>query len=480
MKILYAVSECWPFAKTGGLADVAASLPSFLKKMGVDISVVMPCYGDISYYYDSKEKEVANFKVDVAWRKQNCAIKKITYNDIDYYFVDNEFYFKREGLYDHLDDAERFTFFSRAILEMLPYLDFKPDIIHCNDWHTALVSLFLKTKYIDDQFFKDIKTVLTIHNLKYQGIFPGHVIEDVLGFSRNFFIREKLNYFGDVNFIKLGVTYTDMILTTSKSFAQKITTPKFGGELSELFKKRAESIYGITNGVDKNIFNPGDDPHIFQKYNRKLKDLENKQANKLKLQKLLDLHVSWETPLLVIVSNLVKHKGFSLVLETLPELLKERVELVVLGVGEERYEHDFKVAAWENPNQVSTHITYNEDLARKFYAAGDFFLQPSRSEPSGTSPLIALQYLTVPIIRRTGGLEDYIIGFNQDPEKGNGFVFSNFAPGEFSRTIQNALACYRNKKKWNKLIENVTEYDYDWRNSAREHLKIYNKVKNKQ
>ena len=476
MKVIFAASECRPFIKTGGLADVISSLPQALKQQGVDVEVVLPRYGDIPFYFTSKMKRIAEFNVPVGWRKKNCFLDQLIYEDIKYYFIGNEYYFNRAGLYDQYDDAERFAFFSRAILEMLFYLDFKPDILHCHEWQTAPVSLFLHTHYGNDAFYEDLKTVYTLHDIKYQGIFSREVLFDVLDLDESYFCPEELEYYGQVNFLKGAVKYSDAVMTTSSSYVRKLQNPFHSGALYQMFRYYEDKLYGVVNGVDRNEFNPEKDQHIFNNYARSAESLDEKRENKLKLQEVFDLPVEKETPMLVIVSNLVSHKGLDLVLEILPELLKEKMQLVVLGVGEERLEQEFKSAAWENTRQISTHITFNEDLARKIYAAGDLFLQPFRSEPCGTSPLIALRYLTIPVIRRTGGLDKKIISFREDREQGNGFVFESFSSSELLETIRDALVCYQEQEEWEKLVDNVVNFDYCWLETAEKHKKIYQKL----
>ena len=476
MDILFVASECSPFIKTGGLADVVGTLPGALQEEGVEVSVVLPKYGDIPCSFTSRAEAIMKYKVPVGWRTQFCGVEKLEFNGITYYFIDNEYYFKRDGIYGFFDEAERFAFFNRAVLEMLFHLDYKPDILHCHDWQTSLVSLFLNTHYKDDPFYRGMKTVFTIHNLEYQGVFPREVLTDLLDLPARYFHPNQLEYYGDVNFLKGALVYSDVITTVSESYAREIQTPYYGKGLHGLLQHRADDLYGIVNGIDNQSYNPETDPHLFTKYERNQEQLSAKRENKLKLQEMTGLPVSEETPMLVIVSRLVEQKGFDLVLRVLPEIIELDLQLVVLGTGEEKYAQAFKEIAWQRPNKVSAHITFNEDLARKMYAAGDFFLMPSRLEPCGIGQLIALRYLTAPIVRETGGLRDTINDFNADPEKGNGFSFYSFNAHDMLFRIKDGLSCYHDKECWHKLMENIISTDYSWQQSAGEYIDIYNKL----
>lgn len=476
MKVLFVVPECYPYAKTGGLADVMSTLPEILSKKGINTAVVMPNYGDIPYYFKKKMERRADFKVNVGWRKKNCTVHLIEHKNIKFFFISNEHYFEREGLYGHGDDIERFTFFNNAVLEMMLQLDEIPDIIHCHEWQTALISIYLKNKYNENARFKDVKTVFSVHNLMYQGIFPPHVLEDVMGLDGSFFTPEELEYFGNINLLKGALKYSDFIITTSPSLAEKLKTPEYGGPLCHFFQEKEDRLLGIVNGVDHQLFNPQRDPHISFHYDREVSAVEEKRKNKLYFQRLFSLPEKKEIPMMVIISNLKANKGFKLVLNSIPELMKFDLQLVVLGVGDEEFEQGFKAAAWENPLKVSTHITFNEDLARKLYASGDFFLQPSREEPCGTGPLIAMRYLTVPIIRQTGGLSEYITSFTNDPERGTGFVFEKYEKEDFLKTVGSALSCYKRQQEWEKIIKNIINNNYCWNQSAAEYIDIYNKL----
>ncbi len=480
MEIMYAASECFPFVKSGGLGDAVFSLGQAIKNRDINSSVVIPKYEEIFLHFQNKMTEVDSFIVPVGWREKKCQVEKISYEGIDFYFISNKHYFERQGLYGHLDDAERFTFFSRAVLEMIYHFDLSPDIIHCHDWQTAPISILLNTVYKNDPFYAKLATVFTFHNINYQGIFPKEVLSDILGLNKKYFTPEKLEYFGQINFLKGAVKYADTLVAPSREYARKVKQPEFGKELSSLFSRREEDLYGIVQGVDKKEYNPASDSYIFQNYQRRYADLDKKHSNKIKLQQSLGLPPDRDIPLLVMVSNLEAHKGIDLLLEAIPPLLEEEsLQIIILGRGQNEYEQSLKYIGWQNPDKFSANITFNENLARKIYAGGDFYLQPSRSVPCGMSPLIALRYLTVPIIRDVGGLCEEIEEFNEDNPDGFGFVFETFEARKFYQKIKEALRCYQDKKCWSKLIENACSYSYDWQDAADKHLEVYKKTLNK-
>jgi len=477
LQVVYAVPECYPFAKTGGLGDVVFSLSLNLQKKQVGAFVIMPKYQKIPAYFQQKMQPVASFSVPVSWRDISCQLEKLTYQGLDFYFVSNQHYFSRPALYNHADDAERFVFFSRAVLEAFSKLDIRPDIVHTHDWQTAPVSIFLKTHYQDDPFYKDLKTVFSFHNLEYQGIFPLKVVEDVLGLDKRFCTFEELEYHGNANFLKGGIKYSDQILAPSEEYAQKVQKRKFAKDLALLFQERSEDLTGIVNGVDNKEYNPETDPHLFQNYLRRPEAEKKKLANKFELQKSLGLPQE-DVPLLVMVSNLVEHKGIELLLEVMPRLTDEDLQIIILGRGKEKFEQELKNIAWRNPDKFSVNITSNEDLARKIYAAGDFFLHPSKSEPCGIFPLIALQYLTIPIIRRMGGLCQEIKPYSEKQTEGFGFVFDKYSADSFYDQIIEAISRYQKKETWQGILANAADYQYSWQQTTEKYLQVYQDVQN--
>lgn len=473
LKVLFVASEAAPFAKTGGLGDVIGSLPKALKAQGGDIRVIMPKYSCIPDEFAAKMRRRATLTVAVGWRRQYTELYELIYQGITWYFIDNEYYFKRDALYGYYDEAERFAYFCRAVLEALPYLEFMPDVIHCHDWQTGPLAAMLKSQYIDRNEYAAVKTVFTIHNLMYQGIFPGEILGDLLDLPNSVFTADGLEFYGQVNFLKGGLAFCDQITTVSKSYAQEIQTPDFGEKLDGFLASRA-NIYGIVNGIDYEIYNAAEDKAIYTNYT--WRGTTKRLDNKVKLQTELGLPVGREIPLIGIVSRLVDSKGLDLVAEIMEDLLAVEVQMVVLGTGEKRFEDLFTDAARRYPDKVSANITFSDSLAHKIYAASDMFLMPSRFEPCGIGQLIALRYGSIPIVREVGGLKDTITRFNPETGEGNGFTFTNYDADELLGTIKEAVALYQNRAVWKKLIKNAMCADNSWNHSASEYWRIYENV----
>ena len=474
-KILYVASEAVPFAKTGGLADVAGSLPAALKKQGCDIRVVMPKYGMIPDEYKRKMKHVTSLEIPVAWRKKYLGIEKLVLNDVTFYFLDNEEYFKREGLYGYGDDAERFAFFSEAVLQMLPAIGFWPEIIHANDWHAALVSVFLKLHHMGDERYAGIKTIFTIHNLKYQGVFPDTVMEDVLGLSRKYFDNGDLEFYGAVNFMKGGLIYSDLITTVSESYAQEIQYPYFGEKLDGLLRSRKNVLSGILNGIDYDFYNPSKDTNIFETFDAD--SIDRKIDNKIALQRYLGLPEERNVPALALVSRLVQPKGLDLIVRVMDEILQyENVQLIVLGSGDKNYEDWFKGLAWRFPSKVSANIKFSHELAQKIYAAADIFLMPSNYEPCGIGQMIAMRYGTIPVVRATGGLRDTVKPYDKNTGEGTGFVFENYNAHDFMYAVKKAISAYGDINVRQRIIKNAMTADFSWTHSAKEYSRLYDRV----
>lgn len=475
MKILYVAAEAVPFAKTGGLADVAGSLPKALKADGVDVRVIMPKFGKIPEAYRNAMEHVYDGELPVAWRKKYVGLDKYELDGVTYYFVDNEEYFNREGFYGYDDDAERFSFFSRAVLDLLPAMDFWPDVIHTNDWHAGLVNVFLKLEHMGDARYERIKTVYTIHNLKYQGVFPKDVMPDVLGLDWKYFNNGDLEFYDAVNFMKGGIIYADAITTVSKTYAKEIQYPYFGEHLDGLLRSREQDLSGIVNGIDYSVYNPRTDKYIFETYDEE--SLDRKLDNKIALQKSLGLPERRNVPLIAIVSRLVEPKGMDLVVRMMDEILQhEDIQLVVLGTGEKRYEDWFKGLAWRYPKKVSVNIYFSNELAQRIYAGADIFLMPSNYEPCGIGQLIALRYGTIPVVRQTGGLKDTVQQYNKYTQEGNGFVFENYNAHEMMYALKRALSFYGNYEIWHKIQFNAVQADYSWKRSAKEYEALYERL----
>lgn len=476
LKVLFVASEAVPFIKTGGLADVAGSLPKELQAQGIDVRVVVPKYSKIPTKYTSKMKNIYKGIVNVAWRQQYCGVEYLEYDGIKTYFIDNEQYFKRSELYGYDDDAERFSFFCRAVLDMLPQIDFVPDVIHCNDWHTGLVSVILKAEHAQSELYANIRTIYTIHNLKYQGIFGKEIMGDVLGLDWKHYNDGGLEYNNCVNFMKGGIVYSDFITTVSDTYAKEIQYQYFGEGLDGLLRERWQDLRGIVNGIDYDIYNPKTDKEIFVNYDQST--VEKKAANKVKLQEQLGLPMRRDVPMLAIVARLVAPKGLDLVAHIIDELVQnEDVQLVVLGTGDKEYEDLFKTLAWHYPTKVSANITFSNDLAHRIYAASDIFLMPSQYEPCGIGQLIALHYGSIPVVRETGGLKDTIQNYNKYAKVGNGFTFPNYNAHEFLFTIKRALCYYSDSSIWEKIVQNAMNSDYSWKQSAKQYKELYHSLK---
>jgi len=473
LKILFASSEVVPFAKTGGLADVAGSLPKAIKKLGVDIRVVMPKYKSIPESFVNKMKMVGSFYVNVIWRRQICCVYELLYEGVVYYFIENEYYFARDGLYGHFDQAEQFAFFNRAFIEMLQFIDFKADVIHLNDWQTGIGSLLLESDYMDLEFYKDMKTVFTIHNIKYQGVFPKEIMDDVLGLSWEYFHLNGVEYNDQVNYMKAGIAYSSIINTVSSTYADEIKNDFFGEGLSGIINNRAQDVYGIVNGIDYDENNPATDKRLFANFSSR--NISGKYENKKKLQEYLGLPIREDTAVIGIISRLVDQKGFDLLDFVLMEILNMNVQLVILGTGEYRYENMFKWAAEVYPDKVSANIKYDETLAQRIYAGSDMFLMPSLFEPCGLSQLFSMRYGTIPIVRETGGLNDTVRPYNETTGEGNGFTFKNYNAHDMLYTIRRAVEFYHNKPIWDMLVKRVLKQDFKWEKSAEQYIDLYKK-----
>ena len=480
MKVFYVTSECWPFAKTGGLGDVSYALPKALKKEGIDVRVILPKYSTIPTYLKDQLKEVAIFDVQVGWRNQYCGLLEMEYEGIKFYFIDNEYYFRREGelayLYGYGDDAERFTFFSEAVIRAMEKLNFYPDVVHVNDWHTGMIPLILKERYSHLPKYKNIKTMYTIHNLQYQGVFGKEVLGDLLNLSYDNYNNGNIEYYGGVSFMKSGIVFADKVTTVSKTYVDEIQTEFYGEKLDGLLRANSYKLEGILNGIDYDINNPMEDPNIFFKYNEE--SLDNKVKNKLELQKILGLEVNPDKPIIGIVSRLVSQKGFDLISYIMPELVREDLQLVVLGTGENQYQSMFNYYSSRFPDKISARITFDSGLAQQIYSGCDMFLMPSLFEPCGIGQMMAMRYGTLPIVRETGGLKDTVTPYNKYTGEGNGFSFTNYNAHEMLYCIQRGLKVYKDKDMWSRLTKNAMETDNSWKKSAQEYIKAYQSILN--
>ena len=471
MKVLYAASEALPFIASGGLGDVAGSLPQALRKRLVGCRVVMPLYDNIKQELKDSMKFITSISVPVAWRRQYCGIFEARSGGVIYYLLDNQYYFKRDTLYGYYDDAERFAFFSRAILEIIPHIDFKPDVIHCNDWQTALTPVYYSTIYANQPGYEDIKTVFTIHNIQYQGVYGEELIDNVVGIDHAH--RSLIEYDGAVNLMKGGIECANAVTTVSPSYANEILDPWYSHGLDTILRQRCYKLRGILNGIDVENYNPETDKDVFKNYSAD--NMRGKAVNKKELQKLLGLPEKSDTPVMGMVTRLVSHKGLDLCKEVLDELLATTdIQLVVLGSGDYQYEEFFRGLAARYPEQVGLCLGFIPDLARKIYAGADFFLMPSKSEPCGLSQMVALRYGTIPIVRETGGLRDSVR--DSGDGEGNGFVFSSYNAHDMLHAIRRAVEGYNDKKGWPILVKRAMDSDNSWGKSANDYIKMYKEV----
>ena len=476
MKVLFAASECVPFVKTGGLADVVGALSPVLKAQGADVRVILPLYAAIPETYVRQMKLECEFEVELCWRKQYCGIKSLEYQGVTFYFVDNQFYFGRSYIYGlGGDEYERFGFFSRAVIDALVHLNFKPDIIHCHDWQTGMIPALLKIQYAHFPFYRDMKTVYTIHNLQYQGVFPIKAVQDTLGLGDSLFTADKLECYGCANYMKAGLVYADQLTTVSPSYADEIQTAFYGERLDGLLRARKDQLSGILNGIDVDDYDPAKDPQIYANYDPY--HLGGKEICKQELQKEMGLVVDPDVPLVGIISRLSNQKGFDLIECVIRELMGLGIQLVVLGMGEAKYTNLFSWAESEYPGRLAARFAMNHQLAHRIYAGSDLFLMPSQFEPCGLSQMIALRYGTIPVVRETGGLRDTVLSYNKFTDEGNGFTFFNYNAHDMLYTLRRAVHYYKNNREvWYKLIVRGMMGDYSWYSSAGKYLALYEKL----
>ncbi|MEG1004614.1 MAG: glycogen synthase GlgA [Clostridium sp.] len=474
MKVLIAASEAHPFIKTGGLGDVIGALPQALKNLGMDVRVVIPNYRDIKKEIKDKLKFIKEFVVRVSWRDQYCGIFEYEYKGVTYYLLDNEYYFKRDGLYGYYDDGEKFAFFDRAVLDFIKEIEWKPDVIHCNDWQTGMIPVLHKVEYIKDDFYKNIKTIISIHNLFFQGTFSKEILPELFGYDYELFNNGSIELHGGASFLKGAINYSDKVTTVSEAYAEEIKTPEYGEKLEGLLRYRGESLKGIVNGIDYEEYNPETDKNIFKNYS--VKTLVYKDENKEYLQKKLGLKVDKDIPMIGMVSRLTHQKGCDLITNMIEGLLQKEVQVVVLGTGDYMYEDSFKYFQNKYPQKLSASITFDNAFAHEIYAASDMFLMPSLFEPCGLGQLIALRYGAVPIVRETGGLKDTVIPYNEISGEGNGFGFKNYNYEELKKIVEYALDVYEDKNEWDKLVVQAMTSDNSWIKSANKYKKMYEEL----
>ncbi len=476
-KILFVTSEAVPFIKTGGLADVAGTLPKYFDNNKYDVRVILPKYMCMKPQWKEKLTYVTHFDMDLAWRKQYVGVLSAEVDGITFYFIDNEFYFGGDKPYGEIrGDIEKFIYFSKAALSALPIIGFRPDIIHCHDWQSGLVPVYLNDSFQGDLFFRGIRTIMTIHNLKFQGIYGKDILRDIAGLSDSYYTSDKLEAYNAVNLLKGGIVYADRVTTVSDSYAEEIKTPEYGENLDPLLRAKSHVLSGIVNGIDYVEFDPQTNANIEHHFNADNFRWE-KVKNKLALQRELGLNEDPNVMLIGIVSRLTDQKGFDLIDRVMDEICEDGVQLVILGTGEARYEDMFRYYADKYRGKVSANIYYSEPLSHKIYAACDAFLMPSRFEPCGLSQLMSLRYGTVPIVRATGGLRDTVQNYNCDEKTGTGFSFEDYNAHYMLDTIRYAEKIFYDfKEDWNNIVERGMRTDFSWNASAKKYEALYDEL----
>ena len=474
IRVLFAGSEAVPFSKTGGLGDVAGSLPRALKHAGARAAVITPLYASIPQEYKDRMKHVADFYVPLAWRSIYCGIEKITLQDLDFYFIDNKDYFGRDGLYGYFDDGERFAFFSKAICEAIAKVpELECDVLHCNDWQTALCPVFLREFYREVPQCNNVKTVFTVHNVKFQGQYGDKVIDEILGIGHIPAARDQLRCDKDsINYMKGALCYTDWITTVSPSYANELKMPFYGEGMDGIFRRRANILSGILNGIDQTIWNPASDPMIPANYSKD--DLANKAECKRALQEELGLDQDPTRPLIVSIGRLTDQKGLGLVRYSMDHLMQRGVQVAILGTGDHDHEEAFKYFQSKYPGKMCARIAFDNALSHRMYAGGDLLLMPSEFEPCGLSQMIAMRYGTLPVVRETGGLRDSVAPYNKFTGEGTGFSFANMNADEMADTLLGACELFwTDKNAWDNLVQNAMAADFSWRRAANDYMDIY-------
>ena len=472
--IFFVASECMPFVKTGGLADVVGSLRKHLDKRYFDCRVILPLFSFMPQRFKDMLRYKTHFYMDYNWNNYYVGVLEMDYDGIHYYFIDNQDFFSCDKPYAGMPyDIYRYGFFCKAALSAMPNLDFRPDVIHCHDWQTALIPVYLNDSFQANPYFQGIKTVMTIHNLKFQAIWDIKTVKSIVGLPEYYFTPDKLEYKTDANLLKGGLVYADAITTVSKTYAEEIKMPYYGEGLDGLLRARAHDRRGIVNGIDDNEWNPATDNIIYHNYDP-FNFRNEKWKNKTALQWDLGLNVDSNAMLIGIVSRLTDQKGFDLIAYVMDELCQDAVQFVILGTGEERYENMFRHYAWKYGGKVTAQIYYNEALAHKIYAGCDAFLMPSQFEPCGLSQLISLRFGTLPIVRETGGLKDTVWAFNEYENTGTGFSFANYNAHEMMATVRYAERIYYDRREqWNQIVERAMAQDFSWGSSAHEYQDLY-------
>ncbi len=471
MKILFVASEAAPFIRSGGLGDVAGALPKALNKLGNDCRVIIPFYkSEIKGEFKDSFRFLASTYVDLSWRKQYCGVYEATYDGVTYYFIDNEYYFNRAGLYGHFDDGERFAFFSKAVLEVLPLINFFPDVLHTNDWHTALTPVFLDVFYRYSEEYRHIKSVFTIHNIEFQGKYGNGLVTDLLGLPD--WARSLVMHDGCVNYMKGGIEASSAVITVSETYANEILDPFYSYGLDSILSQRRFKLHGVVNGIDTKLYDPKKDKKLFVNYNKK-DWLEGKARNKKAVCEMVNLPYGENRPLIAMVTRLTEQKGLDLVSAVIDDIMRADVNVIVLGTGDWKYENMIKSVEERYPNKFRAILTFSGDLASKLYGASDMFLMPSKFEPCGLSQLIAMRYGSIPIVRETGGLKDTVPAYNPETGEGKGFTFKTYNAYDMLDAVWRTYACFNDNANWKKVVDNAMGGDFGWDVSAKKYLDIF-------
>lgn len=472
MKVLYATSEAAPFLKTGGLGDVLGALPKAVASDDIDARVIMPLYSKIPHTLKSQMEFISNFYVTISWRKTYCGVFRAKVGKVTYYFIDNEQYFSRSQIYGEYDDSERFAFFSKAVLDVLNLIDFFPDVIHVNDWQTALLPVYLEAFYRADTRYQNIKTVLSIHNIEFQGKYNPIILGSIFGLDVNY--RSLLMYDGNINLLKGGIETCDMIVTVSNTYAEEILHETHSHGLHNILNPRSYKLRGIVNGIDTEAFNPETDSAIYNNYT--YETIRFKSLNKKALQKEMGLEVNNNIPVIGMVTRLTSQKGIDLLCEVSEELAQLPVQIIALGTGDSHFEGFLYDWERNHHDKIRGYVGFSGAMAQKIYAGADMFLMPSKSEPCGLSQLIAMRYGTVPIVHTVGGLKDTVIPFNPETKEGRGITFQSYNAYDMLDAVRRAIDLYNNKPLWRVVRKNAMTEDYSWSNPAQKYIEIYKEI----
>lgn len=472
MKVLFATSEAAPFLKTGGLGDVLGALPKAMAEEGIDARVIMPLYSDIPHTLRSQMEFIDNFYVTISWRKTYCGVFRAKVGKVTYYFIDNEQYYRRSQIYGEYDDSERFAFFSKAALDVLNLIDFFPDVIHVNDWQTALLPVYLEAFYRADERYRNIKTVLSIHNIEFQGKYNPIILGSIFGLDVNF--RSLLMYDGNINLLKGAIEACDMVTTVSNTYAEEILSDTHSHGLHNILIPRRYKLRGVVNGIDTDVFNPETDSAIYKNYS--YETIRFKSMNKKALQKEMGLEVNNDIPVIGMVTRLTDQKGIELICQVAHEIENLNMQLIVLGTGYTHYENFF--SEWENRrhDKIRGYIGFSGAMAQKIYAGADMFLMPSKSEPCGLSQMIAMRYGTIPIVHTVGGLNDTVPPFNPETKEGRGITFQSFNAYDMLDAIRRGIDLFSDKTSWRALRKNAMNGEYSWEKPAKEYIEIYKEI----